>query len=216
MVRIAPSLLSADFTNLSSELYKIKNAGLDILHLDIMDGSFVPNITFGPNQVAAMRKATDLVFDTHLMINSPDRYIKAFAEAGSDIITVHFEACRHLQRTLASVRALGKKAGVALNPATIPENLKYVLDDVDLILVMSVNPGFGGQSYIPVSTQKIADVKKLIGDRNIIIEVDGGINDSNAKQACEAGAELLVSGSYMFKGSMKENADKLYLNLNRN
>ena len=214
MVKIAPSLLSADFTDLRSEFERIKNAGLDMVHLDVMDGSFVPNITFGPDQVAAMRKVTDLTFDTHLMISSPDDYIKAFAEAGSDIITVHFEACRHLQRTICAIKSLGKKAGVALNPATISENLKYVLDDVDLILVMSVNPGFGGQSYIPASTEKIAEVKKLIGGRDIVIEVDGGIKASNAKAVCDAGAELLVSGSYMFKGNMKENADKLFLNIN--
>lgn len=200
MVLIAPSILAADMANLKSEVEALAAAGADMLHLDIMDGHYVPNLTFGPGLVKTLRPYTRLPFDVHLMVTEPEVMVPWFAAAGADIITVHYEAAVHLDRTLAEIRAAGKKAGVSLNPAT-PENvLEYVLDKLDLILVMSVNPGFGGQSFIPSQLEKIQRIKSMIGGRDIQIEVDGGINPMTAAECIAAGADILVAGTSVFSG----------------
>ncbi len=197
---IAPSILSADFAKLGQEVRDVVDAGADWIHLDVMDGHFVPNITFGPGVVKALRPHTDRPFDVHLMIEPVDPYIAAFAEAGADIITVHAEAGPHLHRSLQSIRALGKKAGVSLNPGT-PENLlEYVLDELDLILVMSVNPGFGGQSFIPAQLMKVRRIREMIGRRPIRLEVDGGVSAETIAAIVEAGADTFVAGSAVFRG----------------
>ncbi len=201
---IAPSILSANFANLERDLRMAEKAGADWIHVDVMDGHFVPNITIGPVVVEHIRKITERPLDVHLMISDPDRYLDAFRKAGADIISVHQEACTHLQRTLHAIRELGAKAGVVINPATSPHTLEYVLDDVDLILVMSVNPGFGGQRFIESSIAKIRTIKGMIGHRKIFIEVDGGITDQTGLQVLKAGANVLVSGSYIFSSSHPE------------
>lgn len=196
---IAPSILAADFARLGEEVRAIDAAGADYIHIDVMDGHFVPNISFGTPIMDSIRGVTSKPFDVHLMIAPVDPYLESFAKAGADIITVHAEAGPHLDRTLQAIRAMGKKAGVSLNPATPASVLKHVLDRLDLILVMSVNPGFGGQSFIPAMLEKITEIRDMIGGRNIDIEVDGGITRHNAGDVVRAGANVLVAGSAIFK-----------------
>lgn len=218
MIKLAPSILSADFARLLEDVKKVEKAGCEYLHIDVMDGHFVPNITLGPGIVKSLRKDVNMVFDAHLMIENPDNYIKEFADVGCDIIVVHQEACTHLHRTIQNIKSHGIKAGVALNPATPIETIKYVLQDVDMVLLMSVNPGFGGQSYIPVVTEKIKELKALIDEMNldIDIEVDGGVKPSNIAEVVNAGANVIVAGSAIFNAgnideavkSLRENASK--------
>jgi ribulose-phosphate 3-epimerase len=200
MIKIAPSLLSADFANLKEEIKKVEKGGADYLHLDVMDGMFVPNITFGAPVIKKLRKVTELPFDVHLMIEKPERFIKDFVDAGANIITVHQEATTHLHRTIQEIKSHGVKAGVSLNPATSLDTLEYVLEDLDLILIMTVNPGFGGQSFIKSMETKIKALRKIIDERNldIILQVDGGVKLSNAVEIHNYGVDLLVAGSDIF------------------
>lgn len=200
MIKIAPSILSADFAKLGEEIQNIEKAGADYIHIDVMDGSFVPNITIGNEVVKSLRQKTQLPFDVHLMINNPDNHIKAFAEAGADIITIHAEASIHLDRSLALIKSFNKKVGVSLVPSTHENSLDYILEKLDLILIMTVNPGFGGQKFLTSQLKKIENIRKKIekSGKKIELEVDGGINDHTAKIAIEAGADVLVSGSYIF------------------
>ncbi|MFO7761655.1 MAG: ribulose-phosphate 3-epimerase [Thermodesulfobacteriota bacterium] len=208
---LAPSILSADFTRIGEEIEQVTEAGADIIHVDVMDGHFVPNITIGPPVVASVKKISSLALDVHLMISEPDRYIEAFAEAGADWITVHVEASVHLHRTIQKIKAAGKKAGAALNPATPLTSLDYILEDLDLAMLMSVNPGFGGQSFIPSSLDKIKELKKMIDNKGLStgIEIDGGVSEKTIRQISEAGANIFVAGSAIFKGNYQERISNL-------
>jgi ribulose-phosphate 3-epimerase len=210
-IKISPSILSADFSILGDEIKSLEQAGADLIHIDVMDGHFVPNITMGPPIIKMVRKCTKLPFDVHLMISPVEKYIKAFADAGSDIITIHPEATDNLKRAVGTIKSLGKKAGVSLNPKTPISALMDVINDIDLILIMSVNPGFAGQSFMSEVLPKITELRKMINDKKlkIDIEIDGGINFETAPLAVKAGANILVSGTTIFSGSLKDNIQKL-------
>lgn len=204
---VAPSLLAADFSKLREEIQEVESYGAEYLHLDVMDGNFVPNISFGAPVISSIRKHSNLVFDVHLMVENPDRFIKDMVDAGADVITVHAEATKHLNRTIQLIKSYGKKVGVALNPSTPLDVIKYDLKDIDMVLIMTVNPGFGGQAFIEGMLQKIKDLRSI--DSNIDIQVDGGINDKTSKLVKEAGANILVAGSYLFKGDYKQKIESL-------
>jgi ribulose-phosphate 3-epimerase len=210
-IKISPSILSADFSILGDEIKNLEKAGADLIHIDVMDGHFVPNITIGPPIIKQIRKCTKLPFDVHLMISPVEKYIKAFADAGSDIITLHPEATDNLKRAVQTVKSFGKKAGVSLNPKTPISALMDVINDIDLILIMSVNPGFAGQSFMSEVLPKVTELRKMINDKKlkIDIEIDGGINFETAALAVKAGANILVSGTTIFSGSLKDNIQKL-------
>lgn len=209
MIKISPSILSADFANLEKELKALEDAGADMIHIDVMDGHFVPNLTFGPPVIKALRKHTKLPFDVHLMIKSPEKYIKDYAEAGADIITIHPEATVHLDRTINEIKKCGIKAGLSLLPTTSVAPLEYTIDNIDLILVMTVNPGFGGQIFINNQLMKIEMIANIIKSTDIILAVDGGINNQTAKLCIDAGADMLVSGSFIFNGDYKKQINLL-------
>ena len=213
MIKIAPSILSADFSKLGEEVLKLHDAGADFIHIDVMDGEFVPNITFGMPVIKAIRNKTDRVFDVHLMINNPQRYIDEFIEAGADIITIHYEAERHLDRAIQYIKSKGVKAAVALNPATPTMVLKDIIANLDMVLIMSVNPGFGGQKFISYSLDKIREVKEMAikaNNADILIQVDGGVDKNNVKDVIEAGANVIVAGSAVFgDGNIEENIKTL-------
>jgi ribulose-phosphate 3-epimerase len=210
-IKISPSILSADFSILGDEIKSLEQAGADLIHIDVMDGHFVPNITMGPPIIKMVRKCTKLPFDVHLMISPVEKFIKAFADAGSDIITIHPEATDNLKRAVGTIKSLGKKAGVSLNPKTPISALMDVINDIDLILIMSVNPGFAGQSFMSEVLPKVTELRKMINDKKlkIDIEIDGGINFETAPLAVKAGANILVSGTTIFSGSLKDNIQKL-------
>jgi len=216
MIQIAPSILSADFMRLGEEIHAAEEAGADLLHIDIMDGHFVPNITIGPAIVAAIRKITKLPLDVHLMIEDPDKYLADFAAAGADYLTVHCEAAVHLHRSVQWIREKGIKAGVSINPATPVSQLESIITDIDLVLLMSVNPGFGGQKFIPSTMEKIKKAKEMIraADSAALIEIDGGVKQDNAEEIADAGADILVMGSAFFEsGDYKKTMEKLNDNL---
>ena len=204
---LAPSILSADFSKLGEQIAIVENNGITMLHIDVMDGMYVPSITFGFPVIESIRKNSNMIFDVHLMIREPERYLERFAASGADIITIHAEASTHLQRTVHEIKQLGKKCGVALNPATPLSVLEYILEELDMVLIMTVNPGFGGQAFIPAMYKKISTLREQIARRNldIDIEVDGGIKISNTKKVLEAGANVLVSGSSVFEGDIADN-----------
>jgi ribulose-phosphate 3-epimerase len=208
MAKLAASFLTADFSNLSRDVKRAEEAGVDWLHLDVMDGHFVPNISFGPMVIRSLRRHTELPFDVHLMISDPDEYLEEFREAGADVITVHYETCVHLTRTVARIRELGARAGVALNPSSPLSFVKDILSEIDLLLIMSVNPGFGGQEFLPLAITKIKEAASLARPhrRSLLIEVDGGIDGKNIRQVAAAGADVIVAGAAIFNsGDVKQN-----------
>lgn len=217
MLEIAPSILAADFANLGSNINTVEQAGVKYLHIDVMDGRFVPSISFGMPLITSIRKVTDMVFDVHLMIEEPERYIEEFARCGADIITVHAESCKHLDRVISQIIECGCKPAVALNPATSLEVLDYVLDKLYMVLIMSVNPGFGGQKYIPYSTEKIRTLKQKMIERELstLIEVDGGVNADNVSELHDAGVDIAVMGSAVFNGDVMENLKKILQQLSQ-
>ncbi|NLW39776.1 MAG: ribulose-phosphate 3-epimerase [Tissierellia bacterium] len=215
MVKISPSILSADLANLKEEVLKLEKGGADYIHLDVMDGIFVPNITFGAPLIKKLRPITQIPFDVHLMIDRPERYIKDFVEAGADLITIHAESTLHLHRTIEEVKSYGVRVGVALNPATPLGNIEYVLDYIDLVLIMTVNPGFGGQKFITSMKDKIKRMRKIIDERNlnILIQADGGIKLDNAKEIIDCGLDIIVVGSDIFKSNDVVERTKMFKNL---
>ncbi|MEH7222515.1 ribulose-phosphate 3-epimerase [Bacillus sp. JJ1566] len=215
MIKIAPSILSADFAKLGEEIKDVENGGADYIHVDVMDGHFVPNITIGPLIVEAIRPITKLPLDVHLMIENPDQYIPTFAKAGADFLTVHVEACPHLHRTIQLIKSHGVKAGVVLNPATPVDTIKHVIEDIDLVLLMTVNPGFGGQKFIHSVLPKIQEVAQMVKDKNlkVEIEVDGGVNEETAKLCVDAGANVLVAGSAVYNQEDRKSAIEKIRNL---
>lgn len=210
MIKISPSILSADFAKLGEQIERLNSSDVEMVHIDVMDGHFVPNITFGAPVIKSIRKYTEKVFDVHLMIEEPSRYVEDFVKAGADIITVHYEADRHIDRTINYIKSFGVKAGVALNPGTPVSVLKNIINSVDMVLIMTVNPGFGGQKYIDYCSEKVKEVKALSENKELMIQVDGGVDASNIKYVVECGANVIVAGSAAFRNdAIEENVQKL-------
>lgn len=209
MIKLSPSIFGADFGKLGEQIKAVEDCKVEMLHIDVMDGNYVPNIAFGPDQIAMLRPYSNLYFDVHMMVTEPDRYIERIVKAGANMITVHAEATTHLHRSLTLIKSFGVDCGVVLNPATPIDVLKYVLDDINMVLLMTVNPGGGGGKFIPGMVEKVRELKEMIGDRDIDIQVDGGVNLSNVKELVDAGANVIVAGSFAFTGDVKKNIEDL-------